>query len=418
MVRGFRYADDVDVTDNSGVLAVGAAALSVLATATVVVLAHSPDPASADTYVTSVRNAVVRLVDGSEQTPSVGERLPQGAQVRTGQDGGASLSTSGRTVYVGALSTLDVLDGVRQTLGRGQVMVDSRKGPRLALTTLAGTVAAGAGSLARVETAAVLRLGVFEGSAAITATGRHASTAVGALHQVQVPYGYLPGQVTTLALTDDRWETRLAGTLVSADQDLSHLATSLDGTEGATLLNAAPAALRAGLSVPGRGEQALSVALAQAGHAGTPTDNLGFVQAARRDGGSWGVIAALLQARVSAVSALLDGALTPGGSTPVQALPQVTSLPGLLGPSATPNPAGTRPSSPPPVTPTGTPPPKTPPTTPPPTSPTPLVGSLVDTVLGIIKPPAAPAASGTPTVSPTPAPILPLLPSLPLKLGK
>ncbi len=408
MVRGFRYADDVDVTDNSGVLAVGAAALSVLATATVVVLAHSPDPASADTYVTSVRNAVVRLVDGSEVTASVGQRLPQGAQVRTGQDGGASLSTSGRTVYLGALSTIDVLDGVRQSLGRGQVMVDSRKGPRLALKTLAGTVAAGAGSLARVETAAVLRLGVFEGSAAITATGRHASTAVGALHQVQVPYRYLPGQVTTLALTDDRWEVRLAGTLVSADQDLGHLATSLNGTEGVTLLNAAPAALRAGLSVPGRGEQALSVALAQAGHAGTPTDNLGFVQTARRDGGSWGVIAALLQARVSAVSALLDGALAPGDGRAVQALPQVTSLPGLLGgptPSPTGAPKPTR--SVPQVT----------PTTPPPThvDPTPstLVDSLVNTVIGLINPPVPSAG----TVSPTPSPTS-LLPSLPLTLGK
>ncbi|MGZ6826654.1 MAG: hypothetical protein ACXVGH_07660, partial [Mycobacteriales bacterium] len=109
-----------------GVLAGG---LAVLTAATVTLLTRTADPASAATTVASVRNAVIRLADGTERTAAVGDRLPRGAQLRTGTDGGAQLSTAGREVYVGALSTVDVRDGVSQSLERGQVMVDARRGP-------------------------------------------------------------------------------------------------------------------------------------------------------------------------------------------------------------------------------------------------------------------------------------------------
>jgi hypothetical protein len=403
----------VHVTDNSGITrgfrlpvlqawhGVLAGGLAVLTAASVAVVVHTSDPATESTFVTAVRNAVIRLADGSESTAEVGAQLPRGAQLRTGPGGGAQLFTAGRSVYVGALSTLDVLDGVTQTLERGQVMVDARRGARLSLDTLAGRVATSAGALTRVETAAVLRLGVFEGSSTITATGRRASTAVGALHQVQVPYGYLPGQVTPLALTDDAWESRLAASLVSADQDLTRLAASLGGSDGAALLTAAPASLRSELPTAGtaRGEEALSVAVAQAAGKDAAS-TLAEVRTARTDGGSWGVVAALVGARVSAVSALLDEALTPEAPTVAAVAPPVLDLPGLLNPrpsaipSKAPVPTPTRPTSKPTVTPTSTPTPSSPPE---------VVGDLVDTVLDLLQPklPALPPVL-RPAASPSP----------------
>ena len=400
------------VTDNSGATrgwrlrttpswkVVLAGGLSVLTAATVTVVAHTADPASADTYLASVRNAVIRLADGTEHTAEVGDQLPKGAQLRTGEHGGAELFTAGRSVYVGAVSTIDVVDGVRQKLERGQVMVDSRKGARLELGTLAGEVASRAGALTRIETAAVLRLGVFEGSATITATGRRASTTVNALHQVQVPYGYLPGQVTALALTGDSWESRLASALVTADQDLQHLAASLGGTDGVRLLTVAPAALRTSPIPPagaGRGEEALSVALAQAAGrdvAGTYSE----VRTARTEGGSWGVVAALVGAQVSRVSALLDLALSPeaGPGTVIAAIP-AADLPGLLnaGPAQTPSPSTSSPRPKPRVT--ASPRPTTSP------SPTPdVVDGVVQTVQDLLGPTPSPSSAVAPTATPSP----------------
>ncbi|MCU1595840.1 MAG: hypothetical protein JWO12_3232 [Frankiales bacterium] len=412
MVRGVSCADDVHVTDNSGIvrrqLAVGLAGLAVLVTSTVVAVVHSADPASAGTYVTSVRNAVLRTADGKESEPVVGQQVPNGAQIRTGKDGGAELASSGRITYLGALSTLNVLDGVREKLTRGQVMVDSRKGPRLSLTTRAGEVRASAGTLARVETATVLRLGVFDGAAGFTAAGRQATTAVPSLHQVQVPYGFLPGEVTPLALTDDRWETRLASGLVSADQDLTHLAASLDGTDGVVLLRAAPAVLRAALGQGDRGELALSAALAQAA-AGSATDNLAQVLADRSGGGSWGVVAALVRARVTSVSHLLDLALAPlvPAQPTFQAAPPITSIPGVLGPQ----PSASRSATPTPLT-TTTRQSTTKPSASPTASPTAdpgVVGGLVNTVIGLIKPPAV-AKPVAPLPTPSPTKLLGILP--------
>jgi hypothetical protein len=412
----------VDVTDNSGTPARGAwrpqgwhgvlaAGLTVFTAASVVLVTHTADPASADTYVTSVRNAVIRLANGTEQIAQIGAVLPRGAQLRTGQEGGAELSTAGRNVYVGALSTVDVLDGVRQSLSRGQLMVDSRKGPRLQLATDAGAVVARAGALVRVERRAfVLRLGVFSGSADITASGRRAITPVAALHQVQVNYGAPAGAVKPLALTDDRWETLLVGDLVSADQDLNHLAASLGGNDGKAFLTAAPVAFRVPAAAPGPalGEQVLEVALAQAATKGPggAAATLSFVQTAYADGGSWGVVAALVGARVTAVSALLDAALTPGGPPPTAVIAgPVGNLPGIFGPPATAGP--TTPTGRPQVRPTVTP-TRTPPSGPPPSSASPgVVDGLVATVLRLLPlPTTAPAAhvpaAPTPVATPTP----------------
>ena len=342
--------DDVDVTDSSGftsqVRVLLAASLAVLTAAVVTLVVRTGDPSTADSYVSAVRNAALTLSDGTQVTAVDGMRVPNGATVRTGVGGAATVTTAGREVLLGAKTTLVVVDGLRERLDRGQLIVDSRGAPRLALTTRAGLADVPEDALVRVENGPVLRLGVFTGGASLTAAGRQATTKVPALYQLKVPYGGFAGDPRPLTLTDDAWEQQLAAELVNADRDLNALARGLRGTAGVTVLEAAPVALR---RVPAttrdRGERALSVAVAQASRrSGGLADTLGFVQTSRDEGGSWGVVAALVQARVTAVSALLDTVLAPPGTTPPPVLAGPTpGLPGLLSPSPSPGgPSSTR----------------------------------------------------------------------------
>lgn len=404
------YADDGDVTDDSGFLAsergwkaVLAAAAAVLVAGVGVLVSRTGNPATADTYVTAARQAFVVEANGSSRPAQPGMRVPPSAEVRTGAAGGATLSTAGRDVYVGALSTLAVVDGVRQDLRKGQAMVDSRNGPRLALTTPAGVVSVPDGGVVRVEEGVLLRVGSFAGTARLTAAGRQAGIDIPALYQSKSAYAGIGQAPTPLALTDDAWERRLAAGLVTADLDLRALARGLSGNDGQAVLQAAPASL---LAVPAasvdRGEQALAVAVAEASPSSDQVDTLSKVQQYRSAGGSWGVVATLVSARVSAVSALLDSVLAAPGdaANPVRA-GSSTDLGNLLGGSGAGSGGGPRPT-PTTVVPSSTPPPThgTPPPTGPPTTPSP-VDQLVGTVTGLLSPtPSPPAANATP--SPTP----------------
>lgn len=315
-----------------------AGGLSVLVGSVATVLVRTGDPATADSYLSQVRAAAVQLADGTLAEAHNGMRVPDGSTVRTGAGGAAVIGTAGRSVFLGSTTTVRVTDGVHQDLQRGQVMIDARNGPRLGLTTRAGLADVDGGSLVRVETGPVLRLGVFDGTSSLTATGRQATREVGALYQLQAPYAGLPGFPTALALTDDLWEQRLAPDLVNADRDLNALATGLTGNSGKSVLAAAPVSLRRMQPAsPDRGEQALSVAIAQTSRRSAPLEQtLGFVQRARNQGGSWGVVAALVDARATAVSALLDTVLAPPGTTTPPAVvagSQRPLFPGLLSPS-------------------------------------------------------------------------------------
>ena len=172
-----------------------AAGVAVLMAAALSLVLTGKDPASAATFITSVTRGEVVYADGTVMPATIGARLPGGASLRTGDAGGARITTDGRDVYIGALSTVTVVDGVHQTLERGLVMIDANSGPGLTLATSvgAGTVNAPAGALARVEqNVGTLRLAVYRAEASITAEGRRATTRVGALHQVRVPYGGVP----------------------------------------------------------------------------------------------------------------------------------------------------------------------------------------------------------------------------------
>jgi hypothetical protein len=397
MPRPPGWADDEDVTDSSGVLrdwrVVLAGGLAVLVGSVVTLVVRTGDPATADSYLSGVRAAALVLGDGTLVTAHDGMRVPDGVTVRTGAGGGAVIGTAGRSVYLGSLTTVRVTDGVRQDLQRGQVMVDARNGPRLGLTTRAGLANIADGALVRLETGPVLRLGVFEGSTSLTASGRLSTRDVPELFQLQAPYVALPGAPTALALTDDAWEQRLAPDLVNADRDLNALASGLSGASGQSVLEAAPVSLRrASLVSPTAtvlGEQALSVAIAQTSRrAGPLEETLAFVQRARDEGGSWGVVAALAKARVTAVSALLDTVLAPPGTTPPPVLaggPQEPLFPGLLTPSPSTSDQGgpshgpTHQPSSPPRTKSPTPRPTTP-------NPTETADDLISTITGLLSP--------------------------------
>ncbi len=382
-----------------GVLAAG---LAVLTAASITAVVGVSDPASADTFVTSVTDSVVALPNGSEREARIGDRLPSGARLRSGAAGGARLTTAGRDVYVGALSTILIRDGVRESLERGQVMVDTRSGPELALGTEGGTVDLAEGTLARVERGIVLRVGVFDGSAAVGVTGRQATTTVPALYQVSTQYGVLPGRPTALALTNDAWEQRLAANLTGADEQLTRLQSGLEGSEGSLVLVAAPAALRLACTGTDRGEQALSVALAMVAKAGSsPQDRATTVCSSRREGGSWGVVAAIVRASADDVSGRLQqdlptdpAILAEGPTTPF--LPGITpTSPTTAGPGdSTTGPTGS--PSPRPTTTTG---PRPPPPPPPP--------STVEQVVTIVRdllPTPVPSTTPAPSTAPLPAP--------------
>lgn len=445
-------------SSRGGPLAVLAGGLAVLAAAVVSLLVTGTDPASADTILRGSRDVLLVAPTGRTSTPVDGTRIPRGAVVRTGAQGAAELVTAGRQVLLAGRTSVAVLDGVRQRLDRGQLLIDVRRGPRLDLASQAGTVQTRPGAVVRVERGALLRMAVFTGRASLQAAGRSLVLQVPVLHQVQATYAGLPGRPTALALTDDSWEQRVALPLVTADLQLRALAQGLDGPLGRTVLTAAPAALRAttvaAVDPAGVGEQALRVALSQAGHrSGTVVEHLRTVQRDRTDGGSWGVVAALADAPVAEVSALLDGSLPltapvagpgtgdalallagsagsaggtrpgsgagPGAPVPAASAASAAARPGPApgpqpGPSGSPLPVPIPVPLPVPVPPVPVPPIPLPPL-PLPTGP--LVQQVVDSVVGLLPahltPPAAPATPMPGLLAPA-RPLLPTGPGLSL----
>lgn len=374
--------------------------LAVLTAAVATVVVRTGDPATADTLVVSAVAADLVLADGRELPASAGDLVPPGALVRTAPCapgapcGEAQLRTAGRDVYLSAGSALRVTDGVHQGLERGQAMLDSRRGARVELATRAGVLAVDRGALVRVELGQLLmRVAAFEGAARLGAVDRQATTEVARLHQVRAPYVGLPGRPTALSLTGDAWEERLAHDLVEADRDLVRLAAGLAGNQGRAVLTVAPAALRTPPPVLAAdlGEEALAVAVAQAGEAGrSASERLAGIRTSRAEGGSWGVVAALAEARVSAVSRVIDAWLQgPDDEVPVGAVGE-PSFDGVLGgPRPTPGPSTTGgPTRTPGPRPTTT---RTP--TPDPTTPEPSPSDLITTITGLISP--SPSAAGT-----------------------
>src|SRR4051812_3799210 len=277
--------------------------------------ACGPDVAAAKTVVRSARLATIELSGGGSRQAVDGMTVPKGATVRTALGGSASLVAAKRTVLLGSETAVKVVDGEREQLRQGLVFIDARRSPGLSLAAGAATVKTPRGALARVERGVLLRAASFHGTLSVQATGRRGSTPVRGLHQVQVPDGGRPGRETPLALTRDRWERRYALDLVTADTDLGALAEGLDrdAASSSAVLAVLPASY-ADAAGTSPSESALAYVVAKAG--GKKPD---AVRALRADGGSWGVVAALVGADVSEVSAALDAILNPAGN-PVVAI--------------------------------------------------------------------------------------------------
>jgi hypothetical protein len=424
--------------------------LAVVLLAAVGVAALRTDTASAETVLARGADVVLDLVDGTSRQAVEGERVPRGATVRAGRTG-AELQTRGREVHLGGYAAVTVLDGARQVLRAGFVMVEARRAPGLELRTDAGIVTSADGSLVRVDGGSLVRIGVLRGdAAAVRAVDRQATAEVPTYFQVQVPAGGLPGSPTPFVLTPgDEYERVLAADLVRADEDLNALASRLDsgGPVGAVVLTALRAEVPAG-PVPASGapssEGALGFLLAQA--ASVPDADLAAryerVRELRGAGGSWGVVAAIVDAEVGGVGAALNALLEPG-TVPVIASQPFDPTAALAGSAAgagsvsDPGAGGTGPlpvSSPDPTSP---PPPPgggggggSPSPRPSPSSSvqpvTDVVEDVVETVRELISPspspsstsrPALPAPLSSPAPLPAPLPPPPPLPLPPVDLG-
>lgn len=440
-------------TSGVAILTLAALVIAVLSSA-VGVAALRTDPAAAHTVLQRGAGAILTLSDGQRRLAVEGELVPSGATVLAGRSG-AVLSTTGREVHLYPAASVTVLDGLRQVLRAGSVVVDSSGALGLDLDTPAAAVAARDGALVRVDGGPLTRVGVLrtrndgEPGADVRATGRQAVTEVPEYYQVQVATGGLPGSNSPLLLTGDAYELALARDLVLADRMFNEIRRTLisDGTEGGIVL----AALRT--AVPDVGlvaaaapdtERALGYLIATAHSGGSEAERFLRVRELRSAGGSWGVVAAIVGSTVDRMGARLDQLLAPAATVLAVAQQQpapgdrmglvlpvpTTTPPALAGPPATglrppgATSGGGRPAAPstrPSPTPSPAPPAADPLRSPLPalpfTPPDPVT-DVVDTLLEIVdleapRVPAPPAPAPSPTPSPAPPP-LPLKLELPL----
>jgi hypothetical protein len=411
---------------------VGPAGVSVIAVLLAAVLlsavgfaALRSDTASADTVLGRGADAVLVLADGTTRAAVEGETVPRGATVQAGRTG-AELVTRERVVHLGGETDVTVLDGARQELHRGFVMVEAADAPGLDVRTAAATVSAPDDALVRIDIGPLTRIGVLRGDPArVRPASRSVTTLVDTYFQVQVPAGGLPSAATPYVLTeDDEYEMRLAGDLVRADADLTALASRLDaqGVAGSVVLSALRRdvpdlpALAAG--APGS-EAALGYLIATAVPGERElVEDYARVRDLRDDGGSWGIVAAIVEAPVDGVAAALNALLDPQTVPVVAGGPlDVSDLVGALT-GQQPSGGGQDPQNP--QAPSAPRPPQTEPNRPddpqrPSPSPSPgvldpvttVVDEVVETVLELVSTPS-PTPSGSP-----PAPLLELELELP-----
>lgn len=441
MAQGRIRVDDVCMLGQAG--HVGTRGISAISVSLACVLisavgfaALRTDTASADTVLVRGPGATLELADGTRRVAVEGQRVPRGATVLAGA-AGAVLQTRDREVHLGGSTGVTVLDGLRQVLRSGFVLVDGSDAPGVQMETPAGIVTTADDSLVRVDGGALVRAGVLRGDAAsVRAAGRRATAQVPTYFQVQVPTGGLPGTASPLVLSGDAYERALAADLVRADDDLNSLASRLDanGPAGRVVLTAlrtqlagapviAPAAATPGPSAGGDRALGFLVATAAAADDDSLAQRYERVGDLRAAGGSWGVVAAIVSAEVDQVAAALSALLDP------EVTPVLASEPFDLGAVLDPASSGAGPDGPagsggdgsaPPSgggggndgpdggsDPQPQPSPSPSPSPEDPTEPvTEVVDEVVDTVLDLISPSPSPSPSSSPTS--TSAPLVPL----------
>lgn len=338
-----------------------------------------------------VRDAFVRT--GATERPATdGETLKKGDRVRTATGGTVTLAVRERKVVLGGDTHVTVPDGATVELARGALLVDRRRGPGLTLRAGDTTVdEVGSGALRVQRTFSVTVAALSTGVRVRTASGDRLD--LDPLFQVIAAGRTLPDEGRPLSLTHDAWERSVISGVLADDERLNDLADGLDGP-GAPVV---PASYR-----PAAGTRTSEVVLAEAIGRAARADG-GRALTLRRAGGSWGVVAGILQTNAvevgAALSDVLDGTAppaTPGASSATSAPGQTPGTSGGPVPSRTPQPGfSPAPTSPGRPTRSNGPGPTRPPTTSPTTStPSPTKGPIEVIVSGI------------------PTPLLPSLPAL------
>lgn len=373
-------------------------------------------PSDATTLLRGAAGVTVVSAAGVPHPGVDGERLTVGETVRTsGTD--SALVTGRRVTTLGRSTTVGIADRSRYLLDAGTVVVDHHHGPGIRVDAGPVSVEDLGHTAVRIERGFAVRVAVFDGGSA-TVSASERSTAVPALHEMDVPGASLPAASTPLALRDDTLDTIAAAALVRADGTLNGRAATLDRTGAAVVPAALVRALPTAPPSTALSERVLPVAIARADR-GTPLAGA-YARATelRTDGGSWAVVAALMDAKVDAVQQQLDQLLA-GASGVLGGLPATArqdagavAVAALLSAAA---PAGTTPASVAPGTGATSAPPRGGVSAPPPVPspvptpspiPPPLVQTLITTITGLLPHggASAPPAPTTPRPAPTPTP--------------
>ncbi|HVT63889.1 MAG TPA: hypothetical protein VHD81_01905 [Mycobacteriales bacterium] len=365
-------------------LAQGVMALAVMAAGVIVVATDDAAPvANAETVLGVVKDAKIISPSGSTRLAAAGDRLFRGDVIMTSPHGSAQVITRQRTTFLGGSGALVVVNGVRQQLRTGTVVVDALDGPALDLDLTGTLVKIPLGSAIEASRGPSTRVGALAGPAALTSSiGRR--LALPALEQVVLSGDAVPGATTPLHLSDSAEEARVVPRLIADDIALKTLARGIDTTGRSTARIVEASWTGVSQPVPNRvnrSERVLPVLIADSTHGGTAQQRYNNAVAWRAQGGSWGVVLHLLAGRAAQVESTL-AALQKSGAAPGRigtVAPPTVVAAGPPGPTAfhTPpvNPGGTKyPGS-------GSNPPTSTPTTSPPDT---LLGGLVTTVQNVI----------------------------------
>ncbi len=353
------------------------------------------------------RDATVIDPGGAARVAVEGESLRPGAVVTTGTAGAATLDVRGRRVRLAPTTTVAVPDGAVTELRRGAILVDRRRGPTLSVRIGDLTLDDVAPGALRVDRGFSVRIAVYAGGARARTTDRRLE--IPRLHQVAVAGRALPDRAEPLRLSGDSWEREVIPEVSAADAVLTRLARGIDADprlNDPARLTLLPAVYRESIdglpAETGRSEALLPVAIGLAAQEGAEDESVALAGRLRREGGSWGVVAALLSARSTEVSRRLAGlfaARSAGAPVAVAGPRGGTIRPGepQPGTSAEPgSPPSSRPSPRPTASPTSSP------------SPSSTVDQVVDTIRRLLPTPSAlpgvASPSPEPVQSPSPSP--------------
>jgi hypothetical protein len=248
--------------------------------------------------------------------------------VRTGRSGSAQLATRGREVYLGASAALSVVDGDHQQLRTGRAVIDAIRGPGLQLALAGDQVVVPTSSATEAQRSVSVQVGSLSGPAQVISASSQRLTIPG-LAQAVIDGDALPSTTTPLHLNDDAGEAAAVPALVNDDLALNELAKGINSSGRSTAGAIETAWTGTTSAMPpstASSERVLPMVIANATHGdGGTQKRYDRIVRWRRAGGSWGVVAALLNTDAGAVEAVFDSLQRhqPGGrigTVSVQAL--------------------------------------------------------------------------------------------------